>query len=103
MVHDKGTYVCTLLTMHRYITYSTDLMQRRTHMQVTVYCLCHTQTPAPEKVTPGIPLEQLTSRNSSLEQCLIKHHYLSMYVSRYVANLLWQRTFFFVQRSCTLP
>jgi len=53
------------------------------------------------QITPGIPLEQLASRNSSLVQCLIKHHYLSMYVSRYVAKLLWQRTFFFVQCSCT--
>jgi len=29
-------------------TDGTDLMQRRTHMQVRVYCSCYTQTPAPE-------------------------------------------------------
>jgi len=31
-----------------YIVYSTDLMQRRTRMQVTVYRLHHARTPAPE-------------------------------------------------------
>ena len=31
-----------------FTSYSTDLMQRRTRMQVTVYCSRHARTPAPE-------------------------------------------------------